>query len=1037
MSLVIGVGAGGAGEPAQNPRQTGSAVVRVWTSEDMGMPVDVYRILVHPQTGWIYTGCTTGWVEFDGRSWRGFTRGPNAANSIAVDSLGRLWKGASGDIQCATPDAAGEWEVVTMRDRVPKMSLVYHARTAPDGVYFADLHRCYFFPNDDATPSVWTLGEGTVSINGLWMMDDTPFVSLSSGKVFRLRGREMEPVPGLSSGALAARAAPQGGWQLLTSRGVDHWDGVRRTEGPRPLGTDSALAGIFLRDGRIAFGTQASGVVVCDAAGNFLQRIDRTKGLVGNLVRDLAEDREGGIWLTQTNAVARVQVETPYARHGAAEGLEGASMCVRVHRGLLHVGTTEGLWRREANGHFTKIEGIVPGVRFMLPHGDDLLILGNQLHVLRPGDGKRARTLDERYFQGIQPLETVPGGYVLGSHQGPAWGRWDGEQWSKGGLITPKIPRIAMVVHQGPPGIVWVADHVGLWRFDVRGGPTGDAPSELFTPEHGLTLRGARLFELGGSLVAVTQEGGQGEMLRFDEQARRFVPELRIAGLPKSERFPRAAAAVDRVLPDSDGTYWLQLPEPLRPIYHVVPAGADRWEAARLPGPTLPSWRPNAHWHDAAARTLWIAAGPAGLISRDLSWKPTRDPVPPAAVVRRITLASGQAIYGGATIPSRAPRPILLGPEQDSLRIGYSSPAFFPDERGRSPLKFRTRLEGVDRDWSPWTTELQRDFTSLPWRTLRFRVQARDETGRIGPEGTMEFALRAPWWGTRWAWAGYALVGLGGVAGLVGLRTRTLRRRAAHFEAIVVERTQELAQTNARLAAQNEELARLNRLELDEKIAAQLAEEKARLEVLRYQLNPHFLYNALNSIYGLALSAPRGAAEMTLRLAEFCRHALVPARERVTVGSEFEQLAAYLEVEQARWGETLAVSFTADEVTRAIEIPPFLLLPLVENAIKYGGASQPGRLEVAVRARLAGRSLTLEVANTGTWVPGEPRGGVAARPSDLKSTGIGLANVRQRLARCYPQNHEFTVVAKDGWVVATVTIADTAQTIAPAARSHE
>jgi hypothetical protein len=81
-------------------------------------------------------------------------------------------------------------------------------------------------------------------------------------------------------------------------------------------------------------------------------------------------------------------------------------------------------------------------------------------------------------------------------------------------------------------------------------------------------------------------------------------------------------------------------------------------------------------------------------------------------------------------------------------------------------------------------------------------------------------------------------------------------------------------EAEARLAASNAELDQLRPLEVDEKIAAQLAEEKAQLEVLRYQLNPHFLYNSLNSVYGLLFDNARAAGEMVLRLAEFCRATL-------------------------------------------------------------------------------------------------------------------------------------------------------------------
>lgn len=224
-------------------------------------------------------------------------------------------------------------------------------------------------------------------------------------------------------------------------------------------------------------------------------------------------------------------------------------------------------------------------------------------------------------------------------------------------------------------------------------------------------------------------------------------------------------------------------------------------------------------------------------------------------------------------------------------------------------------------------------------------------------------------------------------------------------------------EAEARLAASNVELARLRQLEIDEKIAARLAEEMARLEVLRYQLNPHFLYNSLNSIYGLLFENASDAGEMVLRLSEFCRATLTGPKEGLpTLGGEIEVLRSYLDVEKVRWGEKLQVEFAVAPEAEPVQLPPFLLLPLVENAVKHGGRTSSGVLQLSIRAQRIGHELHIEIANTGEWLPRD-----AARPD---STGIGLENLRQRLRRYYPRAHKFTTVARDGWVTAQLVIAD-------------
>ncbi|MFZ5495047.1 MAG: MASE1 domain-containing protein [Verrucomicrobiota bacterium] len=233
------------------------------------------------------------------------------------------------------------------------------------------------------------------------------------------------------------------------------------------------------------------------------------------------------------------------------------------------------------------------------------------------------------------------------------------------------------------------------------------------------------------------------------------------------------------------------------------------------------------------------------------------------------------------------------------------------------------------------------------------------------------------------------------------------------------------AEAEARLAASNAELARLRQLEFAEKVAAQLSEEKARLEVLRYQLNPHFLYNSLNSIYGLLFENARDAGEMVLRLSDFCRTTLTGAADDLpTLRAEIDALRIYLDVEKVRWGDKLQIEFDIAPEAEAVRLPPFLLLPLVENAIKYGSRTSPDVLRLKIRAQPVGRTLHIEVANTGMWLQPE-----VTRPD---STGIGLENLRQRLRRYYPGAHAFSTDASEGWVIAWLEIPTEAPLLKPA-----
>jgi hypothetical protein len=181
-------------------------------------------------------------------------------------------------------------------------------------------------------------------------------------------------------------------------------------------------------------------------------------------------------------------------------------------------------------------------------------------------------------------------------------------------------------------------------------------------------------------------------------------------------------------------------------------------------------------------------------------------------------------------------------------------------------------------------------------------------------------------------------------------------------------------------------------------LAADRLAVEARHRMLVYQVNPHFLFNTLNSVRALAAEDPERTREMVTRLAEFLRAALdADPLAPAPLGRELDTAAAYLAIEQVRFGERLRVTVEATPEARAAAVPGFLLHPLVENAVTHGRATPPGGPRVvAVRARCDGGRLTVDVTNAGALA-----GASGGPPRAARGGGLGLANVRERLALVY------------------------------------
>jgi len=188
---------------------------------------------------------------------------------------------------------------------------------------------------------------------------------------------------------------------------------------------------------------------------------------------------------------------------------------------------------------------------------------------------------------------------------------------------------------------------------------------------------------------------------------------------------------------------------------------------------------------------------------------------------------------------------------------------------------------------------------------------------------------------------------------------------------------------------------------------------KAQLEMLRYQLNPHFLFNALNSIRASIDEDSSRAKQMITRLSNFLRYSLLDNNEKeVLLSEEIEAVQNYLGIETIRFEEKLEVSFDVEEAARNFRVPCFLLNPLVENAVKHGLNSAAKPLVIRISARLKNDALFLEVANTG---------GLQAN-GRANGTGIGLKNVRERLEKLFSNRASVNLCEENGWVRAVIEI---------------
>jgi sensor histidine kinase YesM len=198
---------------------------------------------------------------------------------------------------------------------------------------------------------------------------------------------------------------------------------------------------------------------------------------------------------------------------------------------------------------------------------------------------------------------------------------------------------------------------------------------------------------------------------------------------------------------------------------------------------------------------------------------------------------------------------------------------------------------------------------------------------------------------------------------------------------------------------------------------AEALSRDVQLKMLRYQINPHFLFNVLNSIYSLIDENTDKSKKLVIDMSEYYRYTLNKQEHTISIEKEVESILKYFEIQKTRFEEEFHYEISVDEAVKSVMIPSFLINLLVENAIKYGIKTEKQKLIVNLSIRMEGKVLSIKVSNTGKLVNGKTGG-----EKSIDGTGNGIENLKHRLGLYYNDNFSFSLKEEEGWVIAEIKI---------------
>ena len=821
--------------------------------------------LLQDARGVIYVGSTNALLEYDGVTWRRIiTPTRTTIRSLAADASGRIWVGAVGDLGYIEPDKDGQTQFVSLIDKLPAdvrvFEDVWRLYTAPDGVYFQTQIGIFRWANDAFT--VW---KPTARIfNRAQFANNTLYVGQPGLALMALRGDTLQPVPGAErmGDEIYPIVLPYDDTHLLMgtrTNGLFLYDG----QVMRPFATEAdalikanLYRGFVLPNGALAFTTTNVGVVLMDRQGRLLEHIDQRSGLPTDQIYYAMPDREGGLWLGLSVGLARVEAQSPFSLFGRDEGLRAASSDLIRHDGRLYIAHGQGVQylnpRRGGLPELPSVTGLVNQCwelkEFVDPDGKvppQLLVTASDGLFLIEGAAARAIVPSPDRSFGTFVLEQSridPHRMWVGLADGLASVRWSNARWINEGRV-PGITEQVRSLKQASDGTLWAGTQSsGLLMVRSADAPAGSARPERpvierYGAEQGLAAGFATVRSVAGRFyvsvlgkIAVLDASGRFVEDKTFEVVERD-PESRFINFkegPDGRIYVASARGAAVLTRRPDGTYI-----------------TDRQLLSRFSAERTGAFFPETDG------VVWFSAG--GRLVRFDTRLFSRSSPAYAALIRRITVNQADALS-----PVSSPgEPPALDAATRSMRFEFAAPSFVNERT----TQYQARLDGVDADWSVWSTESRRDYTNLSLGDYRFHVRARNELSQVSDEGAYAFTILPPWYRTWWANAAYLL----GFIGLVFGAARTQRHR------VVGKERQRSEFAEARLRAESAEA--LARSESDGKKNIELLSDIGREITASLDFDTIFgkLYERVNQladadVFGVGLYHPE-RQEIEYRLA--------------------------------------------------------------------------------------------------------------------------------------------------------------------------
>lgn len=793
--------------------------------------------------GIMYFGNNRGVLEYDGSSWRLIQVGNQSlVRALAKGPKGRIFVGAVGEFGYLQPDSSGNLKYATLIDKldddIGHFEDIWSIHVDGNDVYFQSKKRLFRLRDDQI--QVWHTAD---SYHRSFFINNKLYLKQTGSGLAILTNDMLETIPQsefLSEMHLSLMLPLEDHKILIGTRdhGLFLYDSDPRINPVMeqvfyPFNTsyeafllkNRIYHGIQLTSTAFALATLQGGVVIMDTSGKIIQHFNQANGLDGNNTLYLFKDQAQSLWVAKGNGISHIEIFSPIGFFGEQDNLKEAVYGIGTHKGTLFTATDAGiLFLEDKSGNspfFRKVSGFnSQGWNLLNFTKPDAHPMSSTRHILlastnagvcaisRSRDGYEAQIIHKLPFTfNLHQMQKDPSQLIVAHKEGLVRMRYSKTGWESMGPIEGIHEKI-LTLAEDNDGNLWMgSNYSGILRIDGSYFQSDDQQDttlmiKRYDMDDGLPSQNwNHVYFFNNELVVATMNG----IYVYDAPTDQFQKHKKI-----SEALDEQNGWVYKMTHDRHGNIWFDSEQGKGGLLFQEDKSYRLLESPLKA--IAPSPENEISLYASDDGVVWFGS-PTGLIRFKY---PHAFPMASNfnTIIRKVHTAEDTVYFNGTFYQNNTGTiiPSLLQPEssipvmnhtQSSVTFDFTATSYNLETSNQ----FQYFLEGFDKDWSPWMTEVKKDLTNLPSGQYLFRVRGKNAYGQMGNENSYRFEILTPAYKAWWAIILYAIGIVLFILLCVRWRTTRLESRQRELEKTVAHRTEQLSLKNKELATKNEEIS--------------------------------------------------------------------------------------------------------------------------------------------------------------------------------------------------------------------------------------